>query len=137
MYGWEPLVLSERTRGHTIPSSQNDIESALNERIDQMQRVKGEALDNIARAQERRIRTHASRNGITQERSQIKEGSVVKVYNARKRTRKGYSGRNYLGPYTVASVNSHGQCSLKNVRGDVMRTKYPISRLELFVNAPV
>jgi transposase InsO family protein len=136
MHGWEPAVISDSNLPNNGPADDEVIALALGNRIENLQQIRELSVENIRRAQERQVRSHARRNGVSDASSTIQVGSLVKLFNARKRTRQGYSGTSYLGPYTVVRIDNHRQCTLRSQSGQVLNRKYPISKLVMFNEDP-
>lgn len=137
MHGWEPLVLrGPISPRDDRPGEREEIRGELEGRVQALRQARESSLANIERAQERQVRSHARRNQVPVASSAIRVGSLVKLYNARKRTRQGYSGTSYLGPYTVTRIDQHGMCILRSQDGHVLRRKHPMSKLAPFHEEP-
>lgn len=83
--------------------------------------------ENIKNAQEEQRRGYNAKFACGVE---VEIGQSVFVINKRRQERKG--GKQQLpkcGPYTVIDIDDRRQVSLKNAKGDILKTKYSLHRI--------
>ena len=118
MHGWEPQVTRSHTKSHE-PASTVEVLIGAENRRERMVQNRERSLASIQRAQDRNRRSHAIRNEIGLMQRPIRAGDRVRLFHARARSRRGFTGPGYYGPFTISSIDRGNLCTIEGDNGEV------------------
>ena len=131
--GIEVINVQNETDDSLISSFSDKISDfAVEKLVNDCEAVEKKVRENIKVAQEKQCKQHmknVSKKGV-KTFIFIGNDQVIRL-NARKRGRQGEPlSKEWLGPYILTALNVKGQCTLKNLKGEILKTKVNVSQLK-------
>ena len=128
--GIEVINVQNETDDSLISSFSEKISDfAIEKLVNYCEAVEKKVRENIKVAQEKQCKQHmknVSKKGV--KTFTFTANDQVMRLNARKRGRKCEPlSKEWLGPYILTALNVKGQCTLKNLKGEILKTKVNVS----------